>query len=644
MTENRKNSTLSLLCIAVLGAVLIVPTARAASFESDAASTDWDNAAAWTAGSGFPGAGDDVLIHHNRVIDGPEAFGSSASNSYWSTASTHLDLDADTLTHSGNSTFHLTAASCVIGCLGSPKGWTFSNAVGSTFSHEVASTLTLTCGLFNSDQGGFVNNGTFRFTVPTGSAVATLSLARSVWFKNHGKIQNISGGQVNILNSVAESSSFSNDVGAVIESLGDGSILQVRVQRIMDGGGTWLAMTNAEVRIDALLTAGGVLGVSPNTVYHGDTASTGVVDIAGDWAVDILGTAKGHVTLGLKNALRINTDVSMDIDTTQAAGGTDANGVAGTIMWGGTTMDVEQYTLTLDSPVSISAGNTQFTSSGPGKTGRVVNAVGNTFTHARAGSLTIRCADSATAGTKFENRGTFIFTTAIGSVAAISPANAFKNISGATVRAQLSSGSCGFTSSGELSNQGTLEVLSGKLDVASTMKFPQFDSGALTGGTYDVTGTLDLNRAASITIIDTNTIVRLRGSSATFTEFDGNLATVNGSFGLYSGMVYNAGTSLTVAGTLEFGLSDSDASASVVKTGISNAVNVVLTGGEVDVIDVGLTGPGTFTLIEHTGTQTGTLTLDAVPNDGLNYTLIHNAQNVQLNAAAPPSGAVYYIE
>ena len=642
MRLNFRNSTLNLIFVAALGAVLLVPAARAASFESDAASTDWDAATAWTAGSGFPAAGDDVIIHHDRIIDGPEEFGSSTSNSFWSTATTGLDLDADTIIHSGNSTFHLTAASCDIGCLGNPKGWTFDNAAGSTFSHDVAGTLTLTCGLFNSDQGGFINNGTFRFTVPTGSATAAVSLNRSVWFKNFGTIRNDSGGQVNILNSVAESASFSNDVGAVIESLGNGSILLVRLQRMMDGGGTWLAMTNAEVRIDPLLTAGGVLGVSTNTVYHGDTASTGVVDIAGDWTIDIEGIAKGHVTLGVKNQLHVLGNISMKLDTTLASGGSDANGVAGTVMWGGTTMDVEGSTFTLESPVSISGGNTQFTSSGPGKTGKVVNAVGNTFTHARAGTLTIRCADSATAGTKFENRGTFVFTTAIGTVAAISPANAFKNISGATVRAQLASGSCGFTGTGQLSNQGSLEVLSGKLDVASGIKFPQFDSGSLTGGTYDVTGTLDLNRAASITTIDTNAIVRLRGTNASFAELSGNLTTVNGTFGLYSGMVYNATGDLSVPGTLEFGLSDDDQSDFVVKTGISNAVNVTLTGGKVSIVDLGLTTPGIFTLMEFTGTRTDTLTLGAVPANGLGYKLKHLDQMVQLNVSGGGGTVILY--
>ena len=478
-----------------------------------------------------------------------------------------------------------------------------------------------------AEQGGFINRGTYRFT-----EAGTLTLARGAWFKNHGTIRNDSHGSVSILNSVAEIAAFSNDTGAVVSSLGSNSVLLVRLQNIMDAGGTWLAMTNAEIRLDPVT----VLAMSPNTVFQGDTASTGIVDIAGDWSINMTGVASGIVTFAQHNELRIVTNISLDLDASGASGGTTEGAVPGSVMWGGSGLgiDIEDSTLTLNTPVSLSGANAVLRSSGAPKSGILVNAVGNTFTHALAGSLTIRCADSGTVGVGFENRGTFVFATMNASVAAISHANVFRNVEGAAIRANAGSGNTAiFTGSGQLSNQGSLEVLSGTLDVASTIHYPQFESGALTGGVLDVNGTLDLNRGANIITIGTNAVVRLRGADTTFPELMGNLTTVNGTFGLHSGMVYNATGDLVVPGTIEFGLSDSDQSDVVVKTGISNAVNVTLTGGKVSVVDLGLSTPGTFTLIEFTGTRTGFLSMGAVPPNGLGYKLRHLDKMVQLSVS-----------
>jgi len=640
MHSNREKWASILVVAIAMWLVLAGPPAQASSFTSDAASTDWDDSAAWTVGVSFPQAGDDVDIQHNRVIDGPEAFGDSGNESTWSVGTTSLDLDADTLTHTNGSTFRLTAGPAYIGCVSNPKGWSFVNEAGCTFSHDVANTLVLMCGLYNSDQGGFINEGTYRFT-----AAGTLSMNRSAWFKNIGTLRNDSGGSATITHALQETCSFSNAASGVVEASGAGSIITYITQRLRDGGGTWRALTNAEIRLNPTLTPGGVWGVDSGTTFHGDEASAGIVAIMGDWSRDLVGIATGNVYLAKYDEFRIASNLTVNLDASGASGGTAGGAIPGTVVWGGAgSIAVEDNTVTINTPSSISGAALLFRANGSLKNGTAVNAAGNTFTHAYAGKMDIHCIGTG-GGVTFRNDGLYVFSAASAYVEISFADNLFHNTTGGTVRASTGSGNtASFTATGELDNEGTLEVLSGKLDVVAAVEFPQFDSGALTDGVYDVTGELDLNRAASITTIDSDATVRLRGSSATFTEFMGNLTTVNGAFGLYSGQVYNATGNLTVPGTLEFGLADGDASETVVITGITNASDVTLTGGEVDIVDLGITAPGTFTLLSWSGSQIGgDLTIDEFPDDDFLYTLVHNAQNVQLNVASASGGAKFIL-
>jgi len=192
-------------------------------------------------------------------------------------------------------------------------------------------------------------------------------------------------------------------------------------------------------------------------------------------------------------------------------------------------------------------------------------------------------------------------------------------------------------------NSGTVEIAGGAaLTVPATLGASQYFNGnTLSNGTWDVAGTLNLDPAdAGINIIGPGAAARLRGSGV-FTELEGNLATNRGTFGVHSKRVYNVGIGdLVSPGTLEFGLADSDASEILVKTGITNAVNVTLSGGRVDVVDLGMTVPGTFTILTWSGTRTGELTLDRVPDNDLFYSLEHNAHSIQLEVSATGPGTV----
>jgi len=630
--------SVSTLVVAIAACLVLAgPPAQASSFTSDAASTDWDDSAAWTAGVGFPVAGDNVTITNNRTFDGPEEFGDSANDSTWSAG--YLDPDDNVVTHSGNSIMRLTTG-LTMGMLSNPKGWSFINEAGSTFSHDVAGTLVLTCGLFNSDQGGFINEGTYRFT-----AAGTLSMQRSSWFKNIGTLRNDSGGSVTITHAVQESCSFSNAASGVVEAIGAGSIITYVTQRLRDGGGTWRALTNAEIRLNPTLSPGGVWAVDSGTTFHGDEASDGIVAIMGDWSRNLVGIATGNVYLAKYDEFRIASNLTVNLDASGASGGTAAGAIPGTVVWGGAgSIAVEDNTVTIDTPSSINGAALTFRANGSLKNGTAVNASGNTFTHAYAGKMDIHCVGTG-GGVRFRNEGLFVLSAADAYVEISFAENVFRNTTGGRVRADTGSGNTArFTATGEFNNQGTIEVLSGELDVASAIEFLQFNSGDLTGGTYEVTGILDLNPAAAgITNIDANATVVLKGSSASFNELSGNLSTVHGTFGMHSGHVYNAASGdLIIDGTLEFGLADSDASETVVITGITNANNITLGGGLVDIVDIGLTVPGTFTLISCSGVS-GALTLDDVPDNELLYELVHNAQSVQLDVATPPEGTAILV-
>jgi hypothetical protein len=94
------------------------------------------------------------------------------------------------------------------------------------------------------------------------------------------------------------------------------------------------------------------------------------------------------------------------------------------------------------------------------------------------------------------------------------------------------------------------------------------------------------------------------------------------------------------SGTLEFGLKQSDIHPTAPVTGISGINDVVLTGTEVDIFDLGDLGGATsgdiWTLMVWSGTRTGEATLDDTPV-GLTFTLLNNADSLQLEFGGGPA-------
>ncbi len=638
---------LLLLGVSMALLTLYAPLAHTAAFVSTGATDNWDDAAAWTAGSGFPQAGDSVTITNNRFLNNTnQEFGTSAQESIWAAAgsNTHFRMQDDSITHSGNSIFRMAASGVAFGGLSNPKGWTFINKAGSTFSHDTAGDFSITCGLNLSDQGGFINEGTFRFTTGGGR----LQLARSAWFKNIGTLVNHSGATITINNSAAESATFSNGAAAVFASIGDGSIIQYSADKLYVAG-TFRALTNAEIRLDPSQTGGAVLACDPSTIFHGDVASTGVVHITGDWGIDLVGVATGNVVIAQQALFTLPTSVpnlSINMDASGASGGTGANPTPGTIVLRGT-IGVGTNTITLNTPASMGDGTLNINSAVTPKNGTFVNATGNTFTHSSASTFNIVC-QTGGQGVKFRNDGTYVFTVDEGDLDISSGAgNQFINSASGVVRCNVGTGNTARITGGAgapFDNQGRVEALSGEMDIQAAVSVVQFDNGALTGGTWEITDELDMNPAAAgIHTISGSAVVRLRGSSASFNELMGNLLTNAGTFGTHSGHVYNAGADFVTPGVLEFGLRDADASQTAVFSGVSNITAAILTGGKVDVVDLGLTEANTFTLLSFVS-SIGALAIGNVPDNDFVYQLIQNTNNVQIKVTPPPEGTIFVFQ
>jgi|GEM_PF-6472666 len=631
----------SFAALTAVSIIIAAPFAHAATFTSDAASPDWDNPTAWDVGVSFPQAGDSVVIQGARTIDSIQEFGDSGVDSVWSAG--NFDADADTLTHSGNSTLHLTGSGLQYGPLSNPKGWAFSNKVGSVFSHETSGDFRITCGLYNSDQGGFVNEGTFQFTTGGGK----LRLGRSANFKNLGTLVNHSGATVTINNSAAESATFSNGPSAIFSSIGDGSVIHYIAQRLALNG-TFRALTNASIILDPTTAAGAVLACDPNTVFHGDAASTGVVHISGDWGIDLVGVASGNVVIAQMALFTLPASVpniTINMDASGASGGTGANPTPGTIVLRGT-IGVGTNTITLNTPASMGDATLDINAASA-KNGTFINAAGNTFTHSSASTFNIKCVSGGD-GVKFRNDGTYIFNVDEGDLdISTAPGNQFINTTGGVVRCIVGAGDTARITGGAgapFDNQGTVEALSGEMDLQAAISIVQLDGASLTGGTWDVTGELDMNPAATLGVlaIEGAGVVRLRTSGASFNELSGNLITNSGTFGIYSQQVYNVGSGDLVGnnGTFEFGLLTADTHAEAPKTGISNAANVFLTGATIDVVDLGdlstATDGATWTVMVWTGTRTGTASLGNKPA-GQDYTVVNNDKSVQLVFGSGPA-------
>jgi hypothetical protein len=136
------------------------------------------------------------------------------------------------------------------------------------------------------------------------------------------------------------------------------------------------------------------------------------------------------------------------------------------------------------------------------------------------------------------------------------------NSTGGTISSDVSGGSLVLNGSGGLTNSGTLQVSSGALLQVTSGPFTNFSGTTLTGGKYNVSGTLEIDElgTAGGEIVTNAAGITLDGSAAKFVDADGNSAltdlatnTGKGSFTVTGGADFTTAGNFTNKGTLSVG-------------------------------------------------------------------------------------------
>jgi hypothetical protein len=131
-------------------------------------------------------------------------------------------------------------------------------------------------------------------------------------------------------------------------------------------------------------------------------------------------------------------------------------------------------------------------------------------------------------------------------------------------------------------------------------------------------------------------VVMIGAGTATITNMNGFLNTVQGSLGFQDQQVFCMTGNLAVPGTLEFLLEAADEGGTL-STGLNVNGNIDFTGASIDVTDLGDMIIGVYRLVEWTGTRTDTPTLGNLPDNGFEYALLVSGTNsgfVELSVAA----------
>ena len=245
----------------------------------------------------------------------------------------------------------------------------------------------------------------------------------------------------------------------------------------------------------------------------------------------------------------------------------------------------------------------------------------------------------------FENNSVFEMVSNGSKIQLLAAGSAFNNNSGATLRVNLPGNSdlaSILESNNEtFSNTGTVEILKGQLDVEAGVTVPQFSAGSLTDGTWSIiagTGTaiLDLHPADSgIDTIGTNAKVVMSGALAQFNQLSSASLNVDGTFGVHDSQVYGLTGNLTMgtSGVLEFGLQGLDEGGTLT-TGIQVVGSVTFDDTQIDVIDLGGVGVGTYRIMEF-ASATGLAVIGDVPG-GYNFGLVQGVDFLDLTVAEIP--------
>jgi hypothetical protein len=460
-------------------------------------------------------------------------------------------------------------------------------------------------------SGSTVNGGTVALT-----GASTLQLSNGT--VQSGTLNNSATGTIEALSFTTDTlgGTISNPAGGVIK-IDNGAALKLQSGSYFNAGGITLNSTGNTTELmvngsNVTLTGGGSVTLSNNANNF------------------ILGAA--------------STDMLTNQETIQGAGNI-GNGRMGLVNSGtilanqGTALIIQPDSLgfTNNGTLSVSSGDTLHVSNA--SSGPFSNFVGNTLTGGTynvSGTLQIDQLGN-TGGEIVTNAANILLN---GSTSSFVDAAGMDALTKLNANSTASSGFAitggrNFTTAGNFTNNGTLTVGSGsKFDVNGNLT--NFSGTTLTGGTYNVTGTLQFNNANIVT--NAANITLTGASSQILNQSSGNglanFATNNGgaSFTVAGGRVLSTSAAFTNNGSLTI-----TGSGSGFTTGgnLSNAGS--LTIGTSSTFTLGGTA-STFTQTAGTTTDDGTLTLPSAGKMSVNGGSVFG--NGTISGAVASSGTI----
>ena len=512
-------------------------------------------------------------------------------------------ITGGTLTTSGGGVIESSGTATLNGVTIS-KGSTFTVNNGSTTL--IGGTATTNDGLIQVN-GGNGGNGFLSLansTTLTGGGTVTLSTNPT----NGGAAfiqQNAGGVKLTNSNNTIQGTGVIGNGGLAVDNATKGTIdanVSGGVLTVNNGGGLTntglLEATNggtlafggvSVTNTGGNLTASGTGSVVSlfNTSVTGGTLNTsggGVIESGGTTTLNGVTLSSGSTYTASNNATTAVSGTLTNNGTIQINGGNGANGF-----------------FALNAATTLSGGGTVTLSTNPSNGG-------SAYILQNTGGLTLTNFNNTIQGNGVIGNGGLTVV----------------NEAGGTIASNAAGGTLLLNGGGGLTNLGTLAVSSGDLLHVTSGPFTNFSGSTLTGGTYNVAGTLqvdELGSAGGEIVTDAANIV-LNGTAASFVDGGGNNAlsrlaiiaagssfdllggrnfttagnfTNNGTLGVGSGSTFNvtgslgnfSGTTLTggsynVTGTLEF------PGANIV----TNAANIALTGAGAQIVNSTTSGNG----------------------------------------------------
>jgi hypothetical protein len=489
-----------------------------------------------------------------------------AHNDTSDVASVGLLSNAGTVTVDKGATLNLTSAGMDTntGTIAIKNG-TLSLATGADLDMEQGGKLTVTGSLTNA--GAITTN-----EANLGGAANTISVS--------GKLTNYSGASLTIgaNNDTADTATLGSLSNAGTVTVGTGASLK-------------LTAAGADSNSGSILVSGGTLTLAPNSTF----TNTGSLDIESDGKMDdsnVITTSKSNVkgnfgTINVSGTMTNHGTITLGTSETDTYGtlvntGAITVGTGSSLTLSSAATDTNSGTIGLSGTLDISQTTTLSGTGSITLTGGAINGLGSgqTFTN----SSTIQGSGSIS-DLSFTNKGT------IAANQAAPPHGAFS--------AFINMGDDVVTNEGkfEVSTSNTLQI-----GTSAGGALTNFSGTTLTGGTYNITGTLQFGasgstiatNAANITLNATGQIIdfgnnnmlsgfNYNASAGVFTLASGaSLTTGGGSFTNAGSFTISKGTTFTVGGS-SFNFTQTGGSSTVDGTLTSTSLGTLaVNGGTLD--------------------------------------------------------------